>query len=236
MKLIRKLMKLPAAVYNFFNMFHKDKGAHFTYNMGVSMMRLGLLCFFAAVGVSVLFFLSDCPAFVKKDKVMAVVTECGVQEVDGEEVECVSFSGESKKGGAAFEQTQRCTSAGLQYYEQYIDSDLAREYNRYSVTGRPDFISYHGTFMARREYYWAYPDTPKPVPVWLAGVLLILMVMFFYIGKREIGISMKYPRNDVPEEVTGVPAVYPGDPGFVPPPGGEKGKVGYDKLLEERSQ
>lgn len=223
MKHFKRIRKLPMVVYNFFNMFHKDKGAHFTYNMGVSMMRMGLLFFIAAVAVTVLFILSDSPSIRVRDNIMAYVTDCREEKQSGVTVGVVSFYVEDSEGRVS-QVTQNCAASNLAYYQEQLTFGNRCQYTRYRIAGRDDYISYHRPFTVRSEYFWAYPDVAKPVPVWTAGVAFLLMLMFFYIGSREIRVSMKYPRNDVPEELSGAPVVFSG--GISP-------EMQYDDIEEE---
>ena len=80
---------------------------------------------------------------------------------------------------------------------------------RYSVKGRDDYIAYGSWLFVNWEYHRAYPNTPPPVPVWGIPLVLAGMLMFFYMGKKQINISMKYPRSDVPDELSGAPVLRP---------------------------
>ena len=199
------------AVYNFFNMFHKDKGAHFTYNIGVSMMRVGLLCFLFAVFLAGEFFLLDTPRIRRRDSVKAEITDCSLIDSGDGTIGYVSFSGVDREGNA-FRATQHCTYGGYHYYRTFLKDGERHDLTRYRVKGRGDYITYHLGIFVGYEYHWAYPDTSPPVPLWGIPVSLLLMLLFFYMGKKQISISMKYPRSDIPKEITGAPVLSPGSP------------------------
>ena len=197
-----------AAVYNFFNMFHKDSGAHFTYNMGVSMMRIGLLCFAFVVLLVLEYIFLDSPKLRRRDKVDVTVESVDTRDTDKGTVYEVTLHGFSRDG-EEFEQTQQCTYMSYDFYTDKCGNGVAYPFLRYTVRGRDDFIAYGSWLYVGWEYHRAYPDTPPPVPMWGIPIALAIMALFFYMGKKEINISMKYPRSDVPEEVSGAPVLRP---------------------------
>ncbi len=205
---MKGIKKLLSAVYNFFNMFHKDAGAHFTYNMGVGMMRTGLFCLIAAILLGVVYSLRENTHIRAKDKVNVMVTYCEPWS-PGYIANEVRFFGRDSQGRTV-RQTQCCTYGGYRHYSKLLVSGKNYELTRYSVSGRDDYISYHNSFFVKYEYYWAYPDTPRPVPVWLIPVLLFVMVICFIIGKKQINISMKYPRSDIQDGQSGTGGILSG--------------------------
>ena len=222
MKRLMGIKRLPMAVYNFFNMFHKDKGAHFAYNIGVSMMRAGLFCFLTAVILTIAYAAIDRPFMRKKDTVTAVVDYCSMEQLV-RTMGRVEFT-VTDSSGRSFSHEQYCTWGGCRHYKSLSESGERCRLTRYTVKGGADYITYHHPLFVRYEYYWSHPDSPMPVPIWLVPVALVLMVVFFLIGRRQIRISMKYPRLDIPDELSGAPVIYTG--------GTERGAA-YDDPAEE---
>ena len=121
----------------------------------------------------------------------------------------VSFSGTDGEG-RRFTFKESCSVAGYYFYRHRKEKGTFHTYTRYSTDGKDKFISVPVVFFARREYYWANPGTSAPAPFWLCPLFFVLAGVFFHMGKKEIRVSMKYPRNDVKEDLSGAPAVYDG--------------------------
>lgn len=181
-------------------MFRKDSGAHFTYNLGVGMIRLSLAFFlWALVIVAEWFFLSS-PKFVYESTVSAELTET---EALGNGVYTATFLVQPRDGTPDYEHTQYAT-------EGFIDANSGESifgdgYKVYSLKGRGiksgrsygRFISRSSSLIAEWQYFFAVPGARPPVQTWGIWVSLALSVLLFMIGRRQIGLSMKYPRSDV---------------------------------------
>ena len=197
------------AVYNFFRMFKKDSGAHFTYNLGVGLVRLSLMFFlWALVIVGEWYFLSS-PKFIRISYVSAKVSEV-TETRTGKYVATLKVIPED---GKTFEQVQFVTRS---FAEMYEDENLAYEkFAMYRLVGRGNekgkdygtYISNLGKSLAEWQYYRAVPGSRPPVQTWGIWVSLVVSLVLFAIGRRQITLSMKYPRSDVPVEVSGTPAV-----------------------------
>lgn len=85
-------------------------------------------------------------------------------------------------------------------YSLYKDKKRDRLYMARSSISRREGL---------KEYCISYDDTgiPPVFPIWLVCSASAVSAILFIIGKRQIDLAMKYPRSDIPEELSGAPAV-----------------------------
>lgn len=179
-------------------MFHRDKGAHFTYNQGVGLMRWGALCIAAAAALTVLYAVRDISRITKRDKVSVTVMFCsritdGSPSTNGEVV--FSVVGEDSTGRRIVQ--QKCGFWACRRYEKYKAKGEPVIMTRYRIKGRSDYITESPWIVLPYEYFNLYPSSPIPTPIWLVPVLIIMSIAFFIMGSKQIRLSMKYPRNDI---------------------------------------
>ena len=53
------MIHMKRAIHNFFHMFASDRGAHFTYNIGVWFVRTGAVLFFVAAAYFAAFLMGE---------------------------------------------------------------------------------------------------------------------------------------------------------------------------------
>lgn len=120
--------------------------------------------------------------------------------------------------GSSFEQTQYTSYANAEYLERYpysVESVENSEYLLYSLTGTGlrwgepygYYVSAQGGIFAQWEYFLCTKDAHAPVQTWAVVLSFIVALLLFLMGRRQITLSMKYPRSDVPIEVTGAPDI-----------------------------
>ena len=196
------------AVYNFLRMFKKDSGAHFTYNLGVGMIRLSLLFFlWALLIIGEWFFLSSPRFEVRENVKVRLLASYPVEDGYMAEFE-VYRDNELGKTVAEYVTQGMLTSFRNDPYliDDYVVYDL---YGRGIDTGvyYGSFLSKGITKIAEWQYYLATPDARPPVQTWGIWLSLLISAVMFMIGRRQIRLSMKYPRSDVPVTVTGAPVI-----------------------------
>ena len=190
-------------------MFKKDSGAHFTYNLGVSLMRFSLFFFLWALVIFAEWYFLSSPKFVKEDTA-TVRVENFVEVAGGRYMAILDVATES---GARYTHTEYATKGLLEDY-RIPPFTTAQDCKVYRLLGRGAdkgtdygiFITDLGKSLAEWQYYLATPGARPPVQTWGIWVSLAVSVILFAIGRRQIRLAMKYPRSDVPFEITGAPA------------------------------
>lgn len=199
-----------------------DKGAHFTYNIGVWLMRAGVLTVAAAAALflfSILF--GSYFTMHRESTVEAVVSNSNIefsseQNILNKDKYFITYSG-SDENGSEIEMTVRVT---LYMYEDLTydaRKNTPHTYYLYKVKlnkgGTDWYISPDDKYAAERQYEYCYNISRYSMPVGM-WVLLFLAAAIFYLGHKQMELGMKYPRNDVPEEFAGMPAVLHNDDYF----------------------
>ncbi len=190
-------------------MFKKDSGAHFTYNLGVGIIRLSLMFFLWALVIAGEWYFLSSPKFIRIAYVNVKVTDV-IETRTGLYVATMRVMTES---GETFDQTQYVTAAFADLYREekmeYESFVMYRLVGRGNESGKSygTYISNLGRNLAEWQYYRAVPGARPPVQTWGIWVSLLVSLILFAIGRRQIRLSMKYPRSDVPVEVSGVPSV-----------------------------
>ena len=220
-------------------MFHKDKGAHFTHNLGVGLMRTSALFFLAAMIYLVVFIIVKMNT-VQLDLIDEVTAE--VKDVNSElrylyeydngstidlseeeynekfyssyderkhlhsyAVYFVTFEG-TRSDGSRFELTEQTTRGQYDtYYNRMYQPAL--KYNMFSIKGVKDPYITGASLKnsAAQEYCACHEGNFSYMTLWGMWGLLLISAILFLIGRKQINISLKYPRSDVPLELSGVP-------------------------------
>lgn len=196
-------------LHNLCQYFVKDSGAHFTYNIGVGFMRAGLIMLAITIVLGLFAAVQPNRTLDYVDSVKAEVTDVDASERtryrDGHAISyfiyTVSFSGSFSNG-------DKFT------HKQYADKELYKMYSRLVKRGEKSYTLYKsrsggGYYITEKKGYAAAKEYRKAVPGVTEGLssmaaigALIVTTVLFSIGMREIKIAMKYPRTDVPYDIT----------------------------------
>lgn len=228
--------KIFYPINNLCRMFVKDQGAHFTYNLGVSIMRVSLLFFVITVLLTIAYFTIDGVRLEYLGDVQASITELAqkryiADQKTGRMIELEKYIDkygyqpnyelEKHHMVSVYSVTFEVTPPDVMPYKVrqlttwtlYNDTYLYRlnlpdTYSMYSVGGRDEFyicMTSKNKKAATREYCGAYGQRASPVPPWAIFIPLIISVILFLMGRKQINLAMKYPRSDVPEEIAFAP-------------------------------
>ena len=189
-------------------MLKKDSGAHFTYNLGVSLIRFSLLfVLWAAVIFAEWYFLSS-PKFIKIDTVDLKISNF---KHLSEHLNMV-FLDVVGSDGSVYKHTQYATIGFMEDHRRtpmitVEDCSVYKLVGRGAESGKDYgiYITDLSRPLAEWQYYRATPGARPPVQTWGIWVSLIVSGILFMIGKRQIRLSMKYPRSDVPLDIAGAP-------------------------------
>ena len=212
------------AVYNYFRMLHKDSGAHFTYNLGVGLVRVSLLFFLWGALIFAEWFILGNPSFTSEGTAEITVKE--VAHIDPEDRGNIkglraSFLAVRDDNGETVEVTQFVSYERGKFYSSCIGMNVG-EYRLYSLAGTGKnsgidmgwYIAEKPRFSAEWEYYFSTPGAHAPVQTWAIWVSFAVSLVLFLMGRRQIRLSMKYPRSDVPVELSGAPDIMYNDEYF----------------------
>ncbi len=200
-------------IHNLRMMLRKDSGAHFTYNLGVGFLRTGLLLLLAAAALFVcsrynmLMSLSyageadaelmgywhyfDAPFFIPgPDDIFADERYYLVLRfsLSGEVHEVMNYVSEDTY--EAFKEKDLKSFTHLNVYK------TAPEYGGYYLSEKNKSEALREARRARK---------PNKTGTNTSLVFLIIALPLILIGIREERLAMKYPRSDVPIEISGLP-------------------------------
>ncbi len=198
-------------LHNFVQMLKKDRGAHFTYNIGVSFLRAGCALLAAAVTVLIcsamgigkpLRYIEDTTATMLEcwkyqnnmldwlgppfEKYVYGLTLTCEQLGEGNVLKVYVSKGTYKK----YEAIEPGTQLPMKLYE----ADPL--YGSYYLSQKNAFFA--AMDMRRFDPYVNYGGSAA---IWLLAASLPLIL----IGIHEERLAMKYPRSDVPFEISGAP-------------------------------
>lgn len=188
-------------------MFRKDSGAHFTYNLGVGILRWSVMFLLWALLIAAEWFFLSSPKFVYE----ATVEVGSVKTVRaGDDIYTATFEILSKDE-TVYTHTQYITGGVRKKLGEH--NFLGDTYHIYRLKGRGirageeygEYISRNSELVAEWQYFFATPGARPPVHTWGIWVSLGISVLLFIIGRRQIKLSMKYPRSDVPFGSSGLP-------------------------------
>ena len=212
------------AVYNYFRMLRKDSGAHFTYNLGVGLVRVSLLFFLWGALIFAEWYVLGNPAFtLESNAQITVIKVAPVEPADRGHIKGLraSFLAERLDNGEKIEMTQFVSYEMGEYYAVHLNENIG-EFNLFSLTGTGKnsgkdmgwYIAQKPKFSAEWEYYFSTPGAHAPVQTWAIWVSFAVSLVLFLMGRRQIRLSMKYPRSDVPVELSGAPDIMYNDEYF----------------------
>ena len=204
------MKKIIAAFHNFFHAFRKDDGAHFAYNLGVRLIRTGVLL--VLLGLVILAVSLSMNSFHMK-YIGDPDVSCTVEKVDDGDITAKRFMAHFKG---------RDEQGAKLSVDEYIPEEVFNElqdlrwraeppgFMLYKVTfnrgGGELYISERRKLYAMLDYASCHAET---LPLSLAGMWLSFLAAFmmFLIGRKQMKIGLKYPRNDVPAVLSGAPVI-----------------------------
>ena len=199
--------------HNFLQSLRKDSGAHFTYNLGAAFMRAGAALILAAVFVLVFTWVKPFVTIKYLGKTEAVFL---LRWTPSKTPFLCDWAGppfESHRYVLSFDISEypdtydRDIYVSEKTYEKYVNTapGTAFELNLYR-TDFPEsyyYLSEKSTFGAALECAGAAP--PDTSGMTAAFWLLLAAAPLIAFGLREEHIGMKYPRSDVPLDISGAP-------------------------------
>ena len=211
------MKKIIAFIHNFFHTFKKDKGAHFAYNLGVGLVRTGMLL--VAIGLAVfvvsrslnsfrLIYVEEVKAFVKVERIPSEPDD----QIQYNDTFIAHFDC-TGSNGSQFHVDEIITYEMYNSFLEYSAVRMPQHYQLYKVVfnKRPDeelYVTEQSKTNTMLEYAQCHEET---LPLSLAGmwVLFVVSLLMFIMGRKQMSLGLKYPRNDVPEVIAGVPEVVP---------------------------
>lgn len=196
-------------LHDFLHSFKKDSGAHFTYNLGVSLMRagavsmlIGLLILLAAIifPPSRLKLVGEVPAAIKNmyvDRKYTTPTEVILRLMgfkSRDDLYIAEF--EFELDGEMMSARERITKESYQRLSQ-LEPLGHFKLKLYKRANGWYYLSYHDKYLAERELHKADPELSY---VQFSAVAFIISLLLWLVGRREESLAMKYPRSDVPFE------------------------------------
>ncbi len=208
--------------HNFRLMLRKDPGAHFTYNLGVSFFRAGIFLLFIA---AVIFGCS----FIKRGNRLEYNGDCevyikGIWRENTNPIPLLDL---------VFPAMSYYAYVQLRYHDRHLDEfgeyNEAIEYNSYDMKifiskesfdkmldyglDRGGLVMHDyrtetsGTYISFLEKNAAEKEYAKVNPKnglrYLSLIVLMIALPVLWIGRHEEALGMKYPRSDVPVELSG---------------------------------
>lgn len=194
---------------NFVHLFKKDDGAHFSYNLGVSLMRGGVVVL--ALSLIAAFYYLFQPnvrlEYVDSAKAQVTGTDVDVIRSSGRygrrhrstrsiHIYYVTFTGEFSSG-KPFVITQSVSKELYQDYFNYLNSsELDFQVYKENINNHL-YLSRQSGRKAKREYCEDHKSLSANLARLLFWILLFISIVIFSAGIREIKLGMKYPRSDV---------------------------------------
>ncbi len=200
--------------HNFFQMFKKDSGAHFAYNLGVSYMRFSVVVFVLFAVLTALAILQPenrlyyrCTIYANVLRVNERIEKRRFEPRSSEQKERIEYTavleGNTDDGEHIYlEQDVTVDEANM--FSKKI-GDKPEKYNLYySIILNKHYISPE-TLHTAQENFRSINHSPYFAAECTAAVIFFLLTLIFIaIGVSEIRVSMKYPRNDVPTDITDI--------------------------------
>lgn len=196
-------------LHNILRRFKKDDGAHFTYNLGVSFLRLSVVVFI--VGLVALFFSFMLPSvgLTYGGKVMARVdsTKCDWVRVSMSDrwdytygVGFICEFVDRRKGTDTFYCTQATTK---RLYDKYhgMEGGDKLVYNIYYSLNGGSYITKKRWLFAAIEYCSSNLRYGYSSLYMISYTIMFASVVPLVIGIHQQQVSMKYPRSDVPDGI-----------------------------------
>ena len=189
-------------------MLKKDSGAHFTYNLGVSLIRFSLLFVLWALVIFAEWYYLSSPKFIKTDDASVQIAKF----TQVTEKYYIVILDVTVPGGQEYRHTQYATPGFMEEHRD-IPGRTVEDCRVYKLVGRGAedgrdygiYVTNLSRSLAEWQYYRATPGARPPVQTWGIWASLIVSVILFIIGRRQIRLSMKYPRSDVPLDIAGAP-------------------------------
>jgi hypothetical protein len=198
-------------LHNFFRLFHKDDGAHFSYNLGVGFMRLSAAVFviFVLLVLYAYFLPRNTLEYYDSVKATVVSTDRQVHEHRSSRASrtltytyTADFSG-TYSDGTNFTLEQYVTESQYQAYTA-IQGNYPIPMTLYKTSSDGEyFLSKNTHHIAVKEYRTSNPtlrlkSTTIKIAAWW---VLFAAAVFATAGCHEIRVSMKYPRTDIPPTI-----------------------------------
>ena len=187
-------------IHNMLQTLKKDDGAHFSYNLGVSFVRLGAVILGAAFILLLVYFLNIPDFIMPRGDVTASVSDTRVTDqrrIRGRGIEYainqyhVTFSCKTSGGTAVFVEQLVPEKQYWEYRDTGGESLSARLY----ASGRNGlYVSRKGWLGAQFEYNRAHRE-PLVLPIAFWTFIASVSVIGFGLNQERLG--MKYPRTDV---------------------------------------
>lgn len=179
----------------------KDDNAHFTYNIGVGIKRLAILCLVICVILRLIFIAQPGNGVTYQGKTEARLVEAfsRTYRSSGKHRRTVteyyiSFEVPVKDG----EPEVKTQKVGKRMYEQYRSKQTERteSYNTYlSETGHT-FLTQSEDKEAAKEYQAEHSTFTLDIVYYLGLISFIGSVFLWLAGRKQQKIAEKYPRTD----------------------------------------
>lgn len=206
---------MKKANIGFLRYFRKDDGAHFTYNFGVSMMRMGLLAI--PVILIILFIIYVLPTNNPK-----YVGEAAVQVADLNLHTYTNTDGtDTYFYYVSFWVTIPHTDTAVYVDRQSVSRKMYKDYSEKMKSGKKYKLNLYRTTegastdnmyyvskksgLSMRIEYHRYIYTKSLAILYMLCIgAIVLMFLAFGAGMSQIRLSMKYPRTDIALESTNI--------------------------------
>lgn len=200
-------------------MLRKDSGAHFTYNLGVGLVRTSLLFLLWGLLILTEWYVIGNPSF--KFEGTVGISPINVDLTYSEYGNCPVELVATRRNKSTVRFVQYASHETARFYNSHLNT-VVGEYNLYHLTGTGKnsgreigyFATNKGKLGAQWQYYFLTPDTHAPVQTWAIWISFAVSLLLFLMGRRQIRLAMKYPRNDVPVELAGAPDIIYNDDYF----------------------
>lgn len=196
--------------HNALQTLKKDSSAHFTYNLGVSFVRLGAGLLGAAVILWFVFIFNPLDLLLYRSDTQAVIYDMHVETIEhtGSRggihttyIYHVCFN--TDVAGTHVYVDQTIPGSVFDTYEEMGGKGVYLDVKLYKSQKTGLYVSRRGWFLAQLEYGRAHPATT-------AGIIALICAGLSFIaisaGLREERLAMKYPRTDVEIGATGLVA------------------------------
>lgn len=184
-------------IHNFFQMFRKDKGAHFSYNIGVFFVRVSFVLFVIGMFGLLYVLISPGPELESLGMAYAKVRDTYIADEIAEPHYIVDFEVSFISGGTVVHK-QEVGKSVYPMYKELVGQE-AELYGLYrGVSEDLIYVTKSSLFDARREYGKAHISMLRQL-VYMAVILCLpLGLIIFLVGAGQERLAMKYPRSDVP--------------------------------------